>query len=134
MIGGLAHVCFEVKDLEASLRFYRDQLGLPVAFEFRNAEGQRFGVYLKLGRRTFVELFQAKTPPPPKAPGSYRHFCVEVEDFPGTVAALRGRGVEVTGEKLGMDHSWQAWVRDPDGNGIELHGYTPESWQAPHLG
>jgi hypothetical protein len=32
-----------------------------------------------------------------------------------------------------MDHSWQAWITDPDGNKIELHDYTPESWQAPFL-
>jgi predicted enzyme related to lactoylglutathione lyase len=54
-----------------------------------------------------------------------------VEDFEGTVAALRKNGVEVTGAKPGMDHSWQAWIQDPDGNRIELHAYTPESWQFP---
>jgi hypothetical protein len=28
-----------------------------------------------------------------------------------------------------MDRSHQAWIVDPDGNRIELHGYTPESKQ-----
>ena len=48
-------------------------------------------------------------------------------------AHLRGRGVEVSDPKLGSDQSWQAWITDPDGNRIELHDYTAESWQAPHL-
>ena len=50
-----------------------------------------------------------------------------------TVATLRERGLEVSDPKLGTDRSWQAWITDPDGNRIELHHYTAESKQAPHL-
>ena len=50
------------------------------------------------------------------------------------MAELRARGVEVSDPKLGSDQSWQAWLADPDGNRIELHGYTPDSHQAPSLG
>ena len=46
---------------------------------------------------------------------------------------LRAAGVEVTDSKLGFDKSWQAWLTDPDDNRIELHQYTPESQQTPHL-
>jgi catechol 2,3-dioxygenase-like lactoylglutathione lyase family enzyme len=132
MITGLAHVCFVVADLERSLRFYRDQLGLPVAFEFRRDSGERYGVYLRLGRRTFVELFQGK--PGARAEGqSYQHLCLEVDDLPATIKAWRERGVDVGEPKLGLDQSWQAWLSDPDGNRMELHAYTPKSWQGPHL-
>jgi len=34
---------------------------------------------------------------------------------------------------LGSDNSYQCWLDDPDGNRIELHQYTPESRQTPHL-
>ena len=37
--------------------------------------------------------------------------------------------VTVTPLKTGMDHSQQAWVKDPDGNDIELMEYTRESKQ-----
>ena len=67
------------------------------------------------------------------AEGSYRHFCLEVDDFDATVAELRGRGVELSEPQLGSDGSWQCWTADPDGNRIELHGYTPDSRQAPWL-
>ena len=43
-------------------------------------------------------------------------------------------GGVVTAPNLGADHSWQAWLADPDGNRIELHQYTPESKQTPWLG
>jgi predicted enzyme related to lactoylglutathione lyase len=56
-----------------------------------------------------------------------------VDDIEQTVRALRARGVEVSEVKMGGDQSWQAWLADPDGNRIELHQYTPESWQAPFL-
>ncbi len=132
MITGIAHTCYVVKNLDASIAFYRDKLGLTPAFDFTNEKSERFGIYLHVGGRTFVELFQGDPTERDKRQ-SYQHLCLEVEDFEGTVAELRARGVEVTRISLGTDQSWQAWIADPDGNMIELHGYTAESWQAPFL-
>ena len=64
---------------------------------------------------------------------AYRHVCLEVDDIVATVETLRARGVEATDPKLGSDHAWQSWIKDPEGNAIELHAYTPQSWQTPHL-
>jgi catechol 2,3-dioxygenase-like lactoylglutathione lyase family enzyme len=121
-----------VKDLDAAIAFYTGKLGLKHAFDFKDPQGKRFGVYLRAGRRTFIELFTGKYERPAQPP-SYQHLCLEVDDFDKTVETLKSRGVEVTGVKLGDDHSWQAWINDPDGNRMELHGYTKESWQAPWL-
>lgn len=132
MIAGLSHACFVVADLERSLEFYRDRLGMPVAFEFRSPEGRLTGVYLHVGARTFVELFQGK-PEPTAQNASYKHICLEVDEIETTIAELTGRGVEVTGKKLGSDNSWQAWLTDPDGNRIELHAFTPKSKQVDAL-
>jgi lactoylglutathione lyase len=132
MITGMAHACFTASDLDASIHFYQDQLGLKPAFDFRREDGTRFGCYLHLGGRTFIELFQGQLGE--RAEGqSYRHICLEVDDIESTVAELRARGVETSDPKLGGDMSWQAWITDPDGNRIELHAYTAESWQAPLL-
>jgi catechol 2,3-dioxygenase-like lactoylglutathione lyase family enzyme len=132
MITGMAHACFTVSDLDRSIHFYQDLLGLKPAFDFVREDGTRYGIYLHLGRRNFIELFQGELGE--RAKGQpFRHICLEVDDIQSTVAALRGRGLEVSDPKLGSDHSWQAWIADPDGNRIELHHYTPESWQAPHL-
>jgi catechol 2,3-dioxygenase-like lactoylglutathione lyase family enzyme len=132
MITGLAHACFTVSDLEHSLEFYRDALGLKPAFVFINNGGRRFGIYLHLGGRNFVELFEGQLGE--RAEGqSYRHICLEVDDIESTVQTLRNRGIEVSDPKLGGDRSWQAWITDPDGNRIELHHYTADSKQAPYL-
>ena len=133
MIKNLAHVCFVVSDLEKALDFYRDTLDLQEAFDFKNEEGEQYGVYLHVGGRNFIELFKGDVEES-EAQHSYRHLCLEVDDIEETAADLRDRGLEVSPVKMGKDHSYQAWITDPDGNRIELHQYTPESWQAPSLG
>lgn len=132
MITGFAHACFVVKDLEASLEFYRDKLGLKPAFDFTDEHGKRYGVYVHVGGRSFIELFQGEVAAPAQHQ-SFSHCCLEVDDIEQTVADLRARGVEVGEISFGMDNSWQAWLADPDGNRFELHQYTPRSWQAPSL-
>jgi len=132
MIKGLAHVCFHAADLAASEAFYCGKLGLRHAFDFLRDSGEKFGVYLHAGGRTFIELFAGKLAAPAEGQ-PYRHMCLEVDDINKTVAELRGRGVEVTDPKLGSDQSWQAWLADPDGNRIELHCYTDASKQGPSL-
>ncbi len=132
MITALAHACHRVRDLDATIEFYVGKLGLKHAFDFVNDAGERFGVYLHVGGRSFLEFFTGDVSAPPEG-GSYMHLCLEVDDLQATVAALREKGVEVTDPTLGSDQSWQSWLSDPDGNRIELHGYTPESRQAPFL-
>jgi len=132
MVTSFAHVCFTVRDLDASAAFYCDALGLKHAFDFINDKGARFGVYLHAGGRSFVELFTGEVAEAAKGQ-SFRHICLEVDDIEATVAELRAKGIDVTDPKLGSDQSWQAWLSDPDGNRIELHCYTPESHQAPWL-
>lgn len=130
MIKGLAHLCLIVKDLAASEDFYCRKLGLKPAFDFRREDGTKFGMYIHAGGRNFVEIFMGK-PSPMSPTRSFQHFCLEVEDFDATIAEFRRQGVDVTGVKLGSDQSWQGWLKDPDGNVIELHGYTPQSRQGP---
>ncbi|MCL2701649.1 MAG: VOC family protein [Phycisphaerae bacterium] len=132
MVKGLAHVCFVVRDLDKAVEFYVDKLGLAMAFEFKHADGRRYGAYLRAGGRCFIELFQGEvTAGDGKA--SFQHICLEVDDIEKTVAELQARGVEVGPVTLGCDQSYQAWLADVDGNKIELHAYTPDSWQKPHL-
>jgi catechol 2,3-dioxygenase-like lactoylglutathione lyase family enzyme len=132
MIKGFAHVCFHVRDLAAAEEFYSRKLGFRRAFDFHNDQGKRFGVYMHINGRVFIELFRSEvTPPQPTQ--SYRHICLEVDDMDKTVAELRALGVEVTDPKPGTDRSLQAWLSDPDGNRMELHCYTPQSKQNPWL-
>jgi len=132
MIVGIAHVCYRVANLDIALDFYCGKLGLREAFGFFREDGTRFGQYVHAGGRNFIELFQREVAPQAELQ-SYQHLCLEVDDVATTVEELRAKGVEVTGAKLGGDNAWQAWITDPDGNRIELHGYTADSKQVPYL-
>jgi lactoylglutathione lyase len=144
MIKQLAHLCFKTSRLEAMTAFYRDSLGAILKFHYRDKEGRSIGCYFAFGENTFVEIFdhadahrRSKSPKPlepleePRDPwlARYNHFCLQIEDLDDYVRLLESRGVTVTGRKTGNDNSRQAWVKDPDGNLIELQEYTPLSRQ-----
>jgi catechol 2,3-dioxygenase-like lactoylglutathione lyase family enzyme len=128
MIKDIAHVCYMVGDLEKSIQFYCGSLRLRQAFEFRDEKGKRFGVYVHVGGRNFIELFEGILAGV-KETGSYRHLCLEVDNIKDTMKELREQGIDVSNPKMGEDGSWQAWLADPDGNQIELQEYTTESKQ-----
>ncbi len=133
MITGLSHVCFRVRDLQQSIEFYRDRLGLAIAFDFKDEAGNVTGVYLFAGGRTFLELFKGNPEPLPDNV-SFRHICLEVDDIDETIRALKEAGVEISDAKLGADGSLQAWLTDPEGNRIELHQFLTDSLQTQAIG
>lgn len=144
MIKQLAHLCLKTSQLERMTAFYRDALGATVKFRYLNRAGEPIGCYFAFGENTFIEVFDhadahrrsQNTKPfepleEPRDPWLMRfnHFCFQVEALDDYVRLLESRGVIVTGRKTGNDRSRQAWVKDPDGNLIELQEYTPLSRQ-----
>jgi len=65
----------------------------------------------------------------PARPGP-SHLCLGVDDIHATLAELKRRGLEITGEaRQGADGNFQYWIADPDGNKIELMQLMPDSLQ-----
>lgn len=128
MIKGIAHICFIVRDLEATIKFYCDILGFNLAFDYVDEQGKLIGAYLHTGDRNFIELFE-RTPSPKAEKQAYQHLSLEVDNMEKTVAHLKSRGIEVTEIGRGGENSWIARFADPEGNKIELQEYTPESRQ-----
>ena len=82
MIRGISHACYRVSDLDAAIGFYVDALGCRHAFDFTRDDGTRFGAYVYIGSRTFIELFQRDlSQPAPTGASPYQHLCLEVDDF-----------------------------------------------------
>jgi glyoxylase I family protein len=127
MIKGIAHVCINTSDLEATERFYTKALGLTRKFAFLK-DGNLFGYYLDAGNGGFVEVFGGDGIDTGRRP-AMTHVCLEVDDLQATIEAVRNAGVEISDRKMGADNSWQAWVTDPNGIKIELLQYTAESCQ-----
>jgi catechol 2,3-dioxygenase len=126
----IGHVHLKVADLERSLRFYRDVLG----FEMTTRYGSQAvflsagGYHHHIGLNTWESL--GGTPPPPGATGLY-HVAILYPTRALLGDALRrvlAAGIELDGA---ADHgvSEALYLRDPDGNGIELYWDRPrEQW------
>ena len=120
MITDLGHLAFAAHDLDRSLAFY-DKLGLHEAFRLHNEDGSLMLVYLHVTGDRFIEVFPNGPAPDPNRQGSFMHLCLTVDNLRSTVEDFRKNGVIIEQEpKVGLDHNWQAWLRDPDGNPIEL--------------
>jgi catechol 2,3-dioxygenase-like lactoylglutathione lyase family enzyme len=123
----VAHTCIFAHDLAATEAFYRDVFGVAKAFDFKRGEDW-IGFYLDLGERSFIEVFR-------KAESSFdeknqiNHICLETEDLDGLLAHVHSKGIEITEKKLGVDGTWQAWTKDPNGVKLEIFQYTADSMQ-----
>jgi catechol 2,3-dioxygenase len=122
----IGHVHLKVSDLERALGFYCGVLGFTVTQRYgaQAAFLSSGGYHHHLGLNTWESLGGA--PPPPGATGLY-HFAivyptrVQLADALRRVLAAR---VELEGA---ADHgvSEALYLRDPDGNGVELYWDRP---------
>lgn len=124
MISDLGHAAFAVHDMAASLAFY-GTLGLREAFRLHHPDGSLMLVYVHVAGDRFIELFPGGPEPAASqaeaSAQSFRHICLLTDDLPGTVEHLRRHGIAIEREPIeGLDGNLQAWIRDPDGNAIEL--------------
>ncbi|NMB45044.1 MAG: VOC family protein [Firmicutes bacterium] len=135
MITGIAHAAFRVNDLEESIRFYTEILGLTETFRLLHDNGEPWLVYLQINANTFIELFPEGKDKIPVAADSigFMHLCLQVDDIFATIENLQERGLECPGAPTkGKDGNWQYWIKDPDGNDIELMQIMPDSLQVKH--
>lgn len=128
MISDLGHTAFRCHNLDTSLAFYRI-LGVEEAFRLHRDDGSLMLVYLHVGGDRFLELFPGG-PEPAEPSGSFFHICLISDDIAADVQALEQAGVEIwRPTKRGLDGNLQAWVKDPDGNPIELMQLVEDSPQ-----
>ncbi|HET7875936.1 MAG TPA: VOC family protein [Methylomirabilota bacterium] len=118
----LGHVALFVRDLEASVRFYRDLVGLQETG--RGKDGRI--AFLSAGvHHHDVSLEVARTAGAPRVkgePGLYHiAFCVGTSraELDEAHRDLERHGLEPFGETEGATPCF--CVRDPDGNEVELY-------------
>jgi lactoylglutathione lyase len=119
-IQGLSHIGIRVHDLARSRAFY-ERLGFrfewgpagpePVA-AMRHASGLEINFILNAKEAKVPNILMDV---PEKHPG-YTHIALKIDDVARTEAALTSAGIAVTGRR----GSAALFVRDPDGNVIEL--------------
>lgn len=124
----IGHVHLTVSDLDRSIAFYRDVLGFEVTATYgRDAVFLSAGGYHHhIGLNTWAG--RGAPAPAPGTTGLY-HFAILFPDRQALAGALRrvlDAGVPLEGA---ADHgvSEAIYLRDPDGNGIELYRDRPEA-------
>lgn len=116
----IAHVSVLVADLDRALDFYQRVLGLTID-EGRPDLGYP-GAWLRLGRQQ-IHLLQLPNPDPvhnrPAHGGRDRHFALLSDEYSAFRERLDRLGVSYSSSKSGRA---ALFVRDPDGNAIEVIG------------
>jgi catechol 2,3-dioxygenase len=126
----IGHVHLKVSDLERAERFYVDLLGFHVTARYGTD-----AVFLAAGDNHHdlgLNTWESKggSPPPPGTTGLF-HVAIRVptrRDLAQMLVRLRDAGVPLTGAS---DHlvSEALYLRDPDGNGIEIYAdRDPSEW------
>ena len=122
------HLVLNVQDLDRSLKFYGETLGLQVLRldEFRRGEVPFPSV--RISPDALIDLVQG---PRPSDGANVDHFCLIIEptDMEKLPAELQAEGMEVireVGRRWGA-HGWglSLNIKDPDGNSIELKCHPP---------
>ena len=120
------HTMVRVADLEASLRFWRDQLGLVETRRTENPAGRFTLVFLaapqdegraRAERTPEVELTHNWDPEVYTGGRNFGHLAYVVDDIYAKCAALSAAGVVINRPPR---DGRMAFVRSPDGISIEL--------------
>ncbi|MBI4488301.1 MAG: VOC family protein [Deltaproteobacteria bacterium] len=130
----LDHIVLNVSDIDRSLAFYTQVLGLKGERVGEFKEGKVGFPSVRINEHTIIDLFPSRGADSAqksgeKTKGNLNHFClvVEKEDFAGIVDYLKGRNVPI---HQGPISRWGARGRatsvyflDPDGNEVEIRCY-----------
>ena len=121
ILGPIGQLALAVPDVRAAVRFYRDDLGLPLLFEappglaFFDCAGQRL---------------MLAGPEDGDAPRGNSILYFSVPDVHASHAMLRDRGVHFVDEphlvaRLADREIWMAFLRDPEENMMALMAEVP---------
>ena len=121
----LLHTMLRVGNLEQSLAFYTEVLGMKLLRRKDYPEGRFTLAFVGYGEEsdtTVLELTHNWDTPSYDLGAGYGHIAIEVDDAYATCDAVRAKGGKVTREAGPMKHGTTviAFVEDPDGYKIEF--------------
>ena len=121
----MLHTMIRVGDLDRSLGFYCDVLGMRLLRRKDYPEGRftlAFVGYGEEDRNTVIELTHNWDTTRYDLGSGFGHVALGVEDLYGTCADLKTKGARIVREPGPMKHGGSeiAFVEDPDGYRIEL--------------
>src|SRR5690349_474942 len=126
----IGHVHLKVADLERAIRFYRDVLGFELTQRYGTQAAflSAGGYHHHIGLNTWES--EGGSPPPPRCTGLF-HLAILYPTRADLADALRRLIRAEIPLEGASDHgvSEALYLRDPDGNGVELYWDRPqEEW------
>ncbi len=124
MIKKYLHTRFRVSDMEKSISFYRDILGMKVIEQKTSARGSKL-VFLKFpGMDCELELCSFPSSGSVHVPEDLVHLAFEVDDLEACVDQLNAAGIPITeGPTESSSGTRFIFTEDPDKYEIELMQY-----------
>lgn len=112
----IKYATMSVTDMDESIRFYTEVLGLEIESQYDPRPGLRITL-LKGEGDAMVELIEDTENP--REPGLFS-VGMEVEDVRAMVEELRSKGARITMEPVPITVGTLAFLEDPDGTQIAL--------------
>ena len=128
----MLHTMLRVGDLDRSIAFYTDVLGMQLLRRKEYPSGRFTLAFLGYGpesEQTVLELTHNWDTSSYELGDAYGHIALGVEDISSTCAAISGKGGRMVREPGPMKHGSTviAFVEDPDGYKVELSEMSPRA-------
>jgi catechol 2,3-dioxygenase-like lactoylglutathione lyase family enzyme len=131
MAFSVEHLAIRVRDLEASVDYYRRMFGAQVIL-WRNLTGGRKIAFLRIGE-SMMELMAfgpAKEPFDSREHYGVHHIGIKTDNFDATYKDLKAKGAEFLGEPFEPTPGIHlVFLRDLNGTVIELAQRDPKVFQ-----
>ena len=108
------HIVTVVRDAQRSMEFYCDFLGIEI---IQSQVDNPNITWLRLPSGVMLHLIETEDAP---AHPSNIHHAFEVDDFDTAQWVVEGKGIEIEGSGVRHDGQRYLFIRDPDGNRVEL--------------
>jgi methylmalonyl-CoA/ethylmalonyl-CoA epimerase len=130
------HIAILTEDIESSLKFWRDTLGMDLTKVSDLPKESASIAFLPVGESE-LELVQPSTSDSglsrfleKHGPGMH-HMCLEVDDLQGLLARLKAQGIQLINEepRLTEDGRLYAFIHPKSAQGVlvELYQITPKA-------
>ena len=117
----LLHTRMRVSDMEQTIKFYREVLGLEVVEQKVSPRGSHLAFLAVPNSQELIELCSFPSSGAVKVQEDLVHLAFEVEDLDETIRELHAKGVPITdGPTLSSSGSRFIFIDAPDGYEIEL--------------
>ncbi|HXX73294.1 MAG TPA: VOC family protein [Candidatus Acidoferrales bacterium] len=118
----ILHTCLNVTNLDRSIEFYTKQIGLKFVSRREVKQNNAEIAFLQDENNGALELTYWRDKKSLVEGDNFDHIAFQTDNIDARIKQLRANGVTIAMEPFSLDGSTSkiAFVKDPDGNWLEL--------------